>query len=215
MSGPWIKVCGITRAEDALAAVASGAHAVGLILAESPRRVTVETAAAIARALPEGVARVGVTVNAAPGDVRAWVERIGLDAVQAHGEESAETCAAYGCPVVKALPAPPGFDPSVLEPYREFSVLLDGAAAGARGGTGRTADWEGARRAREAGFRVLLAGGLGPDNVAEAVRRVRPLGVDLNSGVETAPGIKSPEAIAAAVRAIRASAQWENTTWPW
>lgn len=213
---PWVKVCGLTRPADAAAAVAAGADAVGVILVPaSPRAVTPDAARAVLAGLPPEIARVGVVVDAPVGTVRAWVATVGLTAIQAHGDEPPEACRAYGVPVVKAFPAGPGFDPSRLEPYREFPILLDGAAEGKRGGTGRPADWEGARRAVEAGFRVLLAGGLGPETVRPAVERVAPIAVDLNSGVETAPGRKDPARIAAALEALRDLAEPEASTWPW
>ncbi len=213
---PFLKVCGITRLADALAAVEAGARAIGFVLVPgSPRRVNVEAARAIAAVLPPGVARVGVTASLSPEAVRELAAAIGLTAVQAHGDESAELCRAYRIPVVKAFPAGPGFDPGVLEAFRDFPVLLDGAAGGLRGGTGRTADWSAARRAREAGHRVLLAGGLGPGNVLEAVRAAAPVAVDLNSGVETAPGIKDPDRIREAAIRLAALPPPEETAWPW
>ena len=131
---PWVKVCGLTRAADAAAAVAAGANAVGVILVpQSPRAVTPEAARAVLEGLPPGIARVGVVADAPVEAVRAWVAAAGLTAVQAHGSEPPEACRAYGVPVVKAFPAGPGFDPSRLEPYREFPVLLDGQAEGAGG----------------------------------------------------------------------------------
>jgi phosphoribosylanthranilate isomerase len=143
------------------------------------------------------------------------VGEIGLTAIQAHGDESPEDCRAYGLPVVKAFNTGEGFRIEFLEPYRAFAVLLDARAGARRGGTGRRADWGAARAAGEAGHRVLLAGGLSPDTVAAAVRAVEPLGVDLNSGVESAPGIKDPARIRAAVRALDALPFTEEAPWPW
>jgi len=214
--GPWIKVCGITREEDARAAVEAGAHAVGFIFAAgSPRCVSPELAARIARTLPPHVARVGVTVSLSPDEVRTLVREVGLTAIQAHGEESAETCRAYGVPVVKAFRSVPGFPLHRLEPYRDRPILLDAYDPELRGGTGRTADWELARRAGEAGFRILLAGGLGVENVLEAVARARPVGVDLNSLVETAPGIKDPDRVRAALERVGELDPPLEETWPW
>lgn len=213
---PWVKVCGLTRPEDARAAVAAGADAVGVILAPaSPRAVDVEQARAVLAGLPPGVARVGVVVDATPPAVRDWVAALGLTAIQAHGAESPEVCRAYGVPVVKAIPAGPGFPLERLQPYRGMPVLLDGEAGGRSGGTGRRADWDGARRAAAAGYRVLLAGGLGPENLRDAVERVAPIAVDLNSGVETAPGRKDPARITAALEALRNLEAPEASTWPW
>jgi phosphoribosylanthranilate isomerase len=211
-----VKVCGITRAEDALAAVGAGARAVGFVFVPgSPREVTPEIAAAIGRLLPRSTARVGVIADLAPAAVRALVRTAGLNAIQAQGNETPEACAAYGVPAVKAFAAAAGFDPTRLLPFRRFPVLLDGGRAAGVGGTGSPADWRMAGRARAEGYRVLLAGGLGPENVLEAVRAVGPLAVDLNSGVEEAPGRKDPSRIAAAIRALAFLAPPEETTWPW
>jgi phosphoribosylanthranilate isomerase len=216
MMRPWVKVCGITRREDALAAVAAGADAVGFVFVpSSPRAVNVHEAGAIARALPPGVARVGVVASRPAEEVRALVETAALTAVQAHGRESVEECLAYGIPFVRAFPVGEGFLLAELEPWRRFPVLLDGAAPGARGGTGRLADWGKAREAREAGFRVVLAGGLGPGNVRAAVDAVAPLAVDLNSGVERAPGIKDPGRLRDAIGRLEGLDPSDPDTWPW
>ena len=162
-----------------------------------PRRGRAHRRAA-ARADGEGGGgRVG-----APATVRALVAEIGLTAIQAHGDETPEECADYGVPVVKAFGVGPDFDPATIEPFRAYVVLLDGVAGEARGGTGRRADWGIARRVVESGYRVLLAGGLAPENIVEAVETVEPLGIDLNSGVERAPGIKDPERLARALGAL-------------
>lgn len=216
MRRPYVKVCGITRVEDALTAVAAGAEAVGFILVPgSPRRVTPERAAAMAAGLPGGIARVGVTADLAPAAARELAAAIGLTAIQAHGNESPETCREYGLPVVKAVPAGAGFDPAVLEPFRGFPVLLDGYSPAARGGTGRPADWSAARRAVTGGFRVLLAGGLSPENLLAAVEAVGPAAVDLNSGVESEPGVKDPERVRRALGLLAGLAPPEEDAWPW
>jgi len=216
MRRPWIKVCGITRPEDARAAVEAGAHALGFILHEaSPRRVDPDVARGITRDLPEGIARVGVTVSQTPDTVRAWVEDLGLTAIQAHGNETPETCRAYGVPVVKALRASPGKRPADFGMWRGMPVLLDAYHPDLLGGTGRTADWALAAALREDGFRLLLAGGLGPGTVGEAVGRVHPLGIDLNSAVEIAPGIKDPRALRLAISEIPGEDPPDKETWPW
>lgn len=217
MNRPFVKVCGVTRAVDALAAARLGVNAIGFILAsESPRAIDPAAAAAIARALPEGVARVGVTVNASATEVAAWRDAVGLTALQAHGEETADLCRAYGIPVVKAIRPHPGFDPAALDGWRGVALLVDADDADRRGGTGRLADWSLARALVERGHRVVLAGGLAPENLEAAVRDVGPLGVDLNSGVETAPGVKDAARIEAALRVL---ASWpphssQETPWP-
>ena len=213
---PWVKVCGITRLSDAEAAIAAGADAIGFVLVpSSPRCVTPAEAARIVARLPEGTAKVGVVITERPAAVRALIGEIGLTAIQAHGDETPEECADYGVPVVKAFGVGSDFDPAVLEPFRSFAILLDGATGEARGGTGRRADWGIARRVVESGHRVLLAGGLAPENIAEAVATVDPLGIDLNSGVERAPGIKDPERLARALGAFAQDAPPEESTWPW
>jgi phosphoribosylanthranilate isomerase len=213
---PFVKVCGITRAEDALAAAAAGARAVGFVLVPgSPRGIADAEAAAIARLLPPAVARVGVTVNADPARVKDLAATVGLTAIQAHGDESPETCAAYGLPVVKALALPGGAGLDALRPFRGFPILLDGYDPRMRGGTGREADWELARRAGDAGYRILLAGGLGPENVARAVTAARPLAVDLNSGVESAPGLKDAARIRLAAERLGEFIPPAEDTCPW
>jgi len=216
MMRPLVKVCGVTRLEDAQAAVQAGASAIGFVLVpSSPRCVSAEKAHAIASELPNGIARVGVVIGCDPDEVRSLVRSIGLSAIQAHGDETAEECRAYGLPVVKAVTAGTDFDVASLAPYREFPVLLDGSSLTARGGTGKTANWTGARAARDAGYRVLLAGGLAADNVLEAARQVEPEAVDLNSGVETSPGIKDAERIRQAIDRLSALDPPEEMIWPW
>lgn len=213
---PFLKVCGITRAEDADALAALGVDALGFILApESPRRVSLKEAAAILRETPSGPARVGVTVNAAPETVREAVRRLGLDAIQAHGEESPATCAAYGVPVVKAVRTRPGLRAEDLEPYRGFPLLLDGFRDRARGGTGHLADWTLAGTLVEAGFTLLLAGGLDPSNLARAIETVGPAGVDLNSGVERSPGVKDVARVRRALAILERYPRSEERKRPW
>jgi phosphoribosylanthranilate isomerase len=216
MKGPFVKVCGITRREDALAAVGAGARAVGFVfVAGSPREVTPQEAQAIGAELPATVARVGVIRDLDPARARELAVTAGLTALQAHGSESLEDCRAYGLPVVKAFAAGLGFDPAQLERYRGWTVLLDGGIVPGQGGTGEWADWAAARYAVEHGFRVVLAGGLAPENLRAAVEAVGPAAVDLNSGVETAPGRKAPERLAAAFRALADLEPPEETSWPW
>jgi phosphoribosylanthranilate isomerase len=216
MTRPFVKVCGITRAEDALAAVRAGARAIGFVFVPgSPRQIDVTLAASIARLLPPRIARVGVVCDLDREAMRDLIDGAGLTALQAHGEEPPELCAGLGVPVIKAFAAGPGFDPGRLAPYRPFPVLLDGGTRPGWGGSGQSADWAVARAAREQGFRVLLAGGLGPDNVALAVRRVEPIAIDLNSGVEQKPGEKDPERMAAALAALGDLEPPLESSWPW
>lgn len=218
----WVKVCGIRDAEAAAAAVAAGADAVGFVFAPGPRRVTPREAARIAAALPGGVARVGVFVGAGERQILEAAERAGLTHVQLHGAVPPGLPAGLrrqGLRVLRVLRLPPASagagDPEALE--REAArlaadgepgepVLADTAHPRLHGGTGRVGDWRlAAALARR--LPLVLAGGLTPDNVAEAVRAVRPWGVDVSSGVERAPGVKDPERVARFVAAARAAAE--------
>ncbi len=196
-----IKVCGITREEDALRAAELGADAVGFVFwPGSPRCVEPSRAREIAAALPPFVARVGVFVDAGAAGVRAVADLVGLDAIQLHGggEEPDP-----GTRILRAVSLRGGEDPDALDrAYPGRTLLLDAHDADRRGGTGKTVDWNlAARVARRR--RIILAGGLSPENVERAVREVRPWGVDVSSGVETRPGIKSPDRMAAFVAAVR------------
>lgn len=202
-----VKVCGITNLEDALAALEAGADLLGLnFYARSPRYVAPADARRIVERLPEGVECVGVFVNeAAPSDVERIAREAGVGAVQLHGEETHEFCRALrGRPTIKALRVGPGFTPEAAAGYPTDAVLLDAYVAGEWGGTGHTFDWSLARRTRESVPRLFLAGGLKPENVAEAVAAVRPHAVDVCSGVETAPGRKSLQLIRRFVEQVKA-----------
>lgn len=202
-----VKICGITRVEDARQAWAAGADALGLnFYPRSPRYVTAEVAAALARTRPALGSVVGVFVNESPDTIRALVRECGLTAVQLHGDEPPEACSGYGVPVIKALRVR---GPEDVERARAYvgvgdvaALLLDGAAPG-YGGGGVGFDWSLVARLAEAGVPVLVAGGLHPGNVQEAVRATRPYGVDVASGVEASPGIKDADAVRAFVRAVR------------
>ena len=190
-----VKVCGITRPEDGLAAAELGADAVGLVFAPgSPRQVDLATARAICRELPPFVARVGVVVNPEPDELARIAGETGIDWIQFHGEETPDRCQAATLPWLKAFRVGEGFELDALAPYATDLYLLDADQPDLRGGSGRTADWAvAARIARQ--VRVVLAGGLGPGNILEAVSRVHPYAVDLNSGVESAPGRKDRAAL--------------------
>jgi phosphoribosylanthranilate isomerase len=191
-----VKVCGITNLEDALAAVAAGADMLGLnFYARSPRCVSPAEAREIVEGVPDGVTCVGVFVNeSAPAEVERIAREAGLAVVQLHGDETPEYCQSLrGLTTIKALRVGADYGVESAAAYATDAVLLDSYVAGARGGTGHTFDWTLAALTRERVPQLYLAGGLNPDNVATAVVAVRPYAVDVCSGVETAPGRKSPE----------------------
>jgi len=202
-----VKICGVTRVEDARMAWAAGADALGLnFYARSPRYVTPEQAAALARTRPGLGAVVGVFVNESPEVIRARVRDCGLTAVQLHGDEPPEACAGHGVPVIKALRVRTAEDVERARMYvgagDVTTLLLDGAAPG-YGGGGVGFDWSLVARLADVGTPVLVAGGLHPGNVLEAVRATRPYGVDVASGVESSPGIKDADAVRAFLRAAK------------
>ena len=188
-----VKICGITTAADALAAVDAGANLLGFnFYAKSPRHISEAEAAKIRPQLPKKVEAVGIFVNAPWKDVAALCKSLKLDAAQLHGDETPEAVAelARSVPVWKAFRVEPDFPLGTLDEYADaFAFLFDAAHTGQYGGTGRTTDWDVARRAT-VGRRIILAGGLKVENVAAAVRIVRPYAVDVASGVESKPGKK-------------------------
>jgi len=198
-----IKICGITRVEDGLAAARLGADAIGLVFAEkSPRRVNQARAAEIVRALPPFVASVALFVNPEPAEVTAVLDRIKPSLLQFHGEETAEFCRAFGHPYLKAIRVRP--DTDLLQCAAEFpdaaGLLLDAYSPDAHGGTGHRFDWS----LIPAGLPlpVVLAGGLEAANVAEAIRATRPWAVDVSSGVEASKGIKDAAKVAAFIKEV-------------
>lgn len=200
-----IKVCGITRPEDAQQAVAAGVDALGFIFAEKSRRkVDPDQARRIISALPPFVDAVGVFVNSDPAKVRELIEHCGLTVVQLHGQESVEYCQAMPVRVVKAFSIRPETTAQDFTPYTGAAagLLFDTWHEQLAGGTGETFDWS-----MLAKFTIplplILAGGLGPDNVGAAVRLVRPFAVDVNSGVEVSPGVKDHGLITAVVKEVR------------
>lgn len=198
-----VKVCGITSREDALAAVAAGADALGFVFhSPSPRAVTREQAIDIISVLPPFVQTVGLFVNAPQAHVNEVADACGLDLVQLHGDEPPRYCDGVRRRLIKAFRIK---DLSSLEPiptYRCAAYLLDTWSPDAYGGTGRTFNWELAREARKLGT-IILAGGLNPDNVAEAVRMVQPYAVDVSGGVESAPGKKDEGTIKRFIAAVK------------
>jgi phosphoribosylanthranilate isomerase len=202
----FVKVCGITRVDDALAAARLGASAIGLnFYAKSKRCVTLETAAAISRALPLGVLRIGLFVNASADEINRLDDALQFDLIQLHGDETPEFCAQWGERVIRAVRIGTEADLEQIARYPTVRhIMVDAALPGHYGGTGVTADWALAARAvRIAEQPVILAGGLTPGNVADAIQVVRPQGVDVAGGVESAPGEKSAEKMAAFINAAR------------
>jgi phosphoribosylanthranilate isomerase len=199
-----VKICGITRTQDALAAVEAGADALGFMFYEaSPRYLTPAQATPIIRALPPFIAKVGVFVDPSEEMVRRAIEQCGLDTLQFHGQETPEFCRRFAQKVIKAFRVRDTDSLSATRDYQSETWLLDSYVADQPGGTGRTFNWSLAAAAVQSGGRVLLAGGLTPENVGEAVRQVRPFGVDVSSGVESAPGLKDPGRLRAFVEAAR------------
>jgi phosphoribosylanthranilate isomerase len=185
-------MCGLTRAEDAAAAVAAGADAVGVVLAPSKRQVSLDEAVEVLAVVPPFVERVGVFVDPSADEVQEAVVRCSLGWVQLHGSESPEFCASLGVGVAKTFRVGEGFDPAFVEAYRGAVslVLLDTYVHGQAGGTGQTFDWRSIRGQMPVIAPVAVGGGLHPGNVGEAIRVLRPFAVDVSSGVESAPGIK-------------------------
>jgi phosphoribosylanthranilate isomerase len=198
------KICGITRVEDALAAVEAGADAIGLVFyAKSPRAVSVEQALAIVRALPPFVTCVGLFVDMPREALRAVLQQVPLDLLQFHGDESPADCEGYARPYIKALRVRPGEDVAALmAPYAGArGILLDTFVEGVPGGTGAAFDWS--LVPQDSGRPIVLAGGLDAGNVAAAIRQVRPYAVDVSGGVEASKGIKDADKIHAFVQAVR------------
>ncbi|MCE2998751.1 MAG: phosphoribosylanthranilate isomerase [Betaproteobacteria bacterium] len=199
-----IKICGITRLEDGLAAARLGADAIGLVFYEpSPRAVTPEQARAIADVLPPFVTTVGLFVNAEAARVREVLAAVPLQMLQFHGDESPKFCSGFDRPFLKALRVRAGVD--LLQCVKDFKcasgLLLDAWVEGMRGGTGATFDWS--LVPRQLPLPVVLSGGLDPSNIQSAVRAVQPWAVDVSSGVESAKGIKDAAKIEAFINGVR------------
>ena len=199
-----IKICGITRVEDALAAAEAGADAIGLVFyPPSPRAVSAEQAADIVRALPPFVTTVGLFVDAEADDVRRVLRQVPLDLLQFHGDEPAAYCRQFQRPWMKALRVRPGDDLNQLAARwpDAAGILLDSYKAGVPGGTGETFDWSAIPAERK--WPLVLAGGLDAANVASAIAATRPWAVDVSGGVEASKGIKDSEKIQAFVQAVK------------
>jgi phosphoribosylanthranilate isomerase len=199
------KVCGITTPEDALAASGSGADAIGLVFAESPRKLSVEQAREIADALPVSVLKVGVFVNEELEEVLRIVREVGLDYAQLHGDESPETVTVLregGVKVIKALRIRGVDSLATMDDYDADLFLLDAWSEKVRGGTGERFDWGLAKSLKGRG-NIVVSGGLNPENVREAIRFFEPYGVDASSSLEDAPGKKNAERVRRFVSAAK------------
>ncbi len=209
----WVKICGTTNLEDALLAVEAGANAVGFVFYEkSPRHVTPEQVRKIVRKLPDGVEKVGVFVNETGERIEAVAEIAGLTAIQLHGDEYR----GHAWPAAKrklylAIPAKDLAGNSLMTlPQNLSALLVDSGTVQQRGGTGKTFDWEETKASLMAIGRnlpIVVAGGLTPVNVAEAISILKPWGVDVSSGVEARPGKKDPEKVRAFVAAVHGAEQ--------
>jgi phosphoribosylanthranilate isomerase len=204
MNRTRIKICGMTSPEDALASVQAGADAIGLIFyPPSPRHLSLAQASAIAQCVPPFIARVAVMVNPSAAEVAAILREVPVELLQFHGDESAEFCASFGKPYLKAVRVRPGVD--LLEYSATYpgaaGFLLDTYRADRVGGTGQAFDW--ALIPKRLGRPTILSGGLDASNIGTAITRVRPWAVDVSSGVESSPGVKSVEKIAAFVAGVR------------
>src|SRR5579862_5533087 len=176
-----VKICGITNLEDALAAIEAGADALGFVFCEtSPRKIAPAQAAQIIAALPPFVSKVGVFADASEQAVRQIADQCDLDLLQLHGQETPEFCNLFGVKAVKAFRIKDESSLEGLRAYRTAAWLLDSFVPGQLGGSGQVFNWELARRATELGRPVILAGGLAPLNVGQAVRQVRPYAVDVS-----------------------------------
>jgi len=199
-----VKICGITRVEDALACAQLGADAIGLVFyASSPRHVSVSQARAIMAALPPFITTVGLFVDADAVEVSAVLTELPLDLLQFHGNESPEYCQRFGRPYLKAMRVKPGVD--LVQYAAQYAqakgLLLDAHVEGVAGGTGQSFDWN--LIPAHLPLPVVLSGGLHPDNVTQAIKRVQPAAVDVSSGVEATKGIKDAAKIAAFMQGVR------------
>ncbi|WP_087517493.1 phosphoribosylanthranilate isomerase [Pseudomonas sp. M30-35] len=200
------KICGITRLEDALAAVAAGADAIGFVFyPKSPRAVTIEQARAIIASLPPFVTTVGLFVDMPREQLQQLLVQVPLDLLQFHGDETPEQCEGFGRPYIKALRVKSGADVGQqIAPYASASgVLLDTFVAGVPGGTGEIFDWSLVPQGLQ--MPIILAGGLTPDNVEAAIKQVKPYAVDVSGGVEASKGIKDLSKVKAFIQAVRST----------
>jgi phosphoribosylanthranilate isomerase len=198
-----IKICGITNMEDALLAADLGADALGFIFVKtSPRRIRPSAARKIIQELPPFVVPIGVVADTTREDILDLIEETRIGCVQLHGNESPKELAKFPIPVYKSFRVNKEFNLETLRWYKGSAYLLDTYVEGTLGGTGKTFDWEIALAAKAYG-RIILAGGLTPENIAEAMKKVQPYAMDVNSGVESAPGKKDKNKLERLFKAIR------------
>ena len=206
-----VKICGVKSASDAQCAVAYGADAIGLVFCEgSPRTVTIDQAQQIVADLPPFVAVVGLFMNSPRQLIEQVIESINLDIIQFHGDETPEECRSYGVPYIKAVPmkgpeainrgAKQILDEHQQEYHDSKGFVVDSHAPGGSGGSGETFDWN--ALPQNCAKPIILAGGLNPDNVADAIKLARPFCVDVSSGVESQKGVKDHQKIAAFIRGV-------------
>ena len=206
-----VKICGITSSEDAVAAVEAGADALGFMFyQQSSRHVSTDSAAGIVTKLPPFVTKVGVFVDASRETIEQAIVCCALDAIQLHGAEPPEMCVGFSRPVVKAFRISGESSLKLLPAYKTSAWLLDSYVPGQLGGTGAQFNWDLAVSAARLGQPIILAGGLTPENVAEAVHRTWPFAVDVSSGVESAPGRKDWVKMRSFVRAVRTAGNLER-----
>jgi len=203
-----VKICGITSLADARLCVEAGADALGFNFVEgTPRYVAPAAAAAIIAELPPFVTPVGIFWGHSPGHVKAVAEQCGLRALQFHGNESPDDLAEHRLPLIKTIKVSAEADLSQLGRYPVSAYLLDSQARWSEGEAREPISWELARRGAAAGYRIILAAGLTPDNVAEAIERSRPYAVDVASGVEARPGAKDPAKVRRFVERARSAGE--------
>jgi len=203
-----IKICGLTREEDVIGLEGLGVDFAGFIFVPgTPRCLEIDRAAKLARLVPEGPLRVGVFLDENPSTVRRTAEVCGLDLLQFHGSEPPEYCGQFKLPYFKTIRVRDRVEIDRFSGCRPEAFLLDTYSGREAGGTGRTFDWSLAEEAAGGGLKFLLAGGLTPANVRRAIAKVKPWGVDVSSGVESAPGIKDHSKLKAFIREARHAAR--------
>ena len=201
----FVKICGITRLEDAIAAADLGARALGFnFYKKSKRYISPEKAAEIIKNLPGHILKVGLFVNSSEKEIDRINSKLELDLLQFHGDETPEFCKKWADKVIRAFRIE---NENQLDKIKKYDfvrmIIIDAAVEGKFGGTGKLSDWDIAIKAKEYGIPLLLAGGLTPVNVSEAIKKVKPFGVDVAGGVENSPGIKSREKIRAFMHSVR------------